>query len=142
MEKLFVDTNIILDLLQKREEFYRESQDLFTLADKKELRLYISSLTIANTHYLLSRQYAAHDARQILSRFKVLVEVLPLDDKVIDLALSSPLKDFEDAIQFCTAIENHMDLIITRNKKDFRQNSLPVMTAKEYLNGRGFNTLV
>lgn len=136
MRKLFVDTNIVLDLLQKREEFYREAQELFTLADNKAVKLYISSLTIANTHYLLSRHYNSVDSRQILVRFKVLVEVLALDDKIIDLALGSDQKDFEDAIQLFTALENRMDMIITRNKKDFRQHILPVMTAKEYLNGQ------
>lgn len=134
MERLYLDTNIILDLLQKREEFYREAQELFTLSDKKKIKLYVSSLTIANTHYLLSRHYSSDDSRKILAKFKVLVEVLSFDDKIIDLALASDLKDFEDAIQFYTAIENNMDLIITRNKRDFRKQSLPILTAKEYLN--------
>ena len=134
MEKLFVDTNIVLDLLQKREEFYREAQELFTLADKKKVKLYISSLTIANTHYLLSRHYNSNDARKILAKFKVLVEVLSLDHKIIDLALTSDLKDFEDAVQYYTALENNMDLIITRNKRDFKKQSIPVLTAKEYIN--------
>ena len=134
MEKLFVDTNIVLDLLQKREEFYREAQELFTLADKKKVKLYISSLTIANTHYLLSRHYNSNDSRKILAKFKVLVEVLSLDHKIIDLALTSDLKDFEDAVQYYTALENNMDLIITRNKRDFKKQSIPVLTAKEYIN--------
>lgn len=134
MERLYLDTNIVLDLLQKREEFYREAQELFTLSDKKKIKLYVSSLTIANTHYLLSRHYSSDDSRKILAKFKVLVEVLSFDDKIIDLALASDLKDFEDAIQFYTAIENNMDLIITRNKRDFRKQSLPILTAKEYLN--------
>ncbi len=55
MEKIFVDTNVVLDLLSKREEFYREAQDLFTLSDHKEINLYVSSLTIANAHYLISK---------------------------------------------------------------------------------------
>lgn len=134
MERLYLDTNIVLDLLQKREEFYPEAQELFTLSDKKKIKLYVSSLTIANTHYLLSRHYSSDDSRKILAKFKVLVEVLSFDDKIIDLALASDLKDFEDAIQFYTAIENNMDLIITRNKRDFRKQSLPILTAKEYLN--------
>ncbi len=133
MERLFVDTNITLDLLQKREAFYEDAQELFTLADKKKVKLFITSLTIANTHYLLSRHYNSNDARKILAKFKVLVEVLALDDRIIDLALTSHLKDFEDAIQFYTAIENNMDLIVTRNKKDFRNPIIPILTAKEYL---------
>ena len=134
MDKLFVDTNVVMDLLQKREEFFEEAQELFTLADKKKVRLFISSLTIANTRFLLSKHYNANEARKISAKFKVLVEVLALDDKIIDLALTSDSKDFEDAKQFYTAIENNTDIIITRNKKDFKKQSIPILTAKEYLN--------
>lgn len=134
MDKLFVDTNIVMDLLQKREDFFKEAQELFTLADKKKVKLFISSLTIANTHFLLLKHYSSNEARKILAKFKVLVEVLALDDKVIELALASGLKDFEDAIQFYTAIENNAGIIITRNKKDFKKQSIPVLTAKEYIN--------
>jgi predicted nucleic acid-binding protein len=134
MEKLFVDTNIVIDLLQKREEFYKEAQELFTLSDKKKVTLCISSLTIANTYFLLSKHYNSNDARKILAKFKVLVVVLPMDDKIIELALTSDLKDFEDAIQLYTALENNADIIITRNKKDFKKQSIPILTAKEYIN--------
>jgi predicted nucleic acid-binding protein len=134
MEKLFVDTNIVIDLLQKREEFYKEAQVLFTLSDKKKVTLCISSLTIANTYFLLSKHYNSNDARKILAKFKVLVVVLPMDDKIIELALTSDLKDFEDAIQLYTALENNADIIITRNKKDFKKQSIPILTAKEYIN--------
>lgn len=136
MEKLFVDTNIVMDLLQKREEFYQEAQELFTLSDKRKVLLFISSLTIANTHFLLSRHYSSAEARKILSKFKVLVNVLPMDDKIIELALSSDFKDFEDAIQYYTALENNTDMIITRNKKDFKNQNIPVLNAKEYLKRR------
>lgn len=133
MEHVFVDTNIVLDLLQKREGFFVEARELFTLADRKEVKLYISALTIANTYYLLSKHYNSADARKLLAKFKVLVEVLAIDDKIIELSLVSDFKDFEDALQFYTALENNLAIIITRNKKDFKNNILPVMSAKEYL---------
>ena len=133
MDKLLVDTNIVLDLLSKREEFYKEAQQLFTLADENKVKLYISSLTLANTNYLLTRNHKLDEARKILIKFKVLVTVLPMDDKIIELALVSDFKDFEDAIQYHTALESKLDLIITRNKKDFKTAVLPVLTAKEYL---------
>ena len=133
MERVFVDTNIVLDLLQERDEFYSDAQDLFTLADKKKLKLYVSALTIANTHYLLSKFYNSNEARKILLKFKVLVEVLAVDDKIIDLSLASDFKDFEDGIQYYTAIENNIELILTRNKKDFKNSTLPVLTAREFL---------
>lgn len=134
INKLLIDTNIIVDLLSKRKDFYQEVQELFTLADEQEIKLYISSLTFANTHYLLSRELNANEARKILIKFKLLVRILPLDDKLLDLALSSDFNDFEDAIQYYTALENNLNIIITRNKKDFKTSKLPVFTAKEYLN--------
>ena len=133
-ENLLVDTNIIVDLLSKRKDLYQEAQELFTLADDKKIKLFISSLTFANTHYLLSKELNSDEARKILIKFKLLVSILPLDDKILELALSSDLNDFEDAIQYYTALENNLNIIITRNKKDFLLSELPVLTAKEYLN--------
>jgi len=133
MDRLLVDTNIVLDLLAERKEFLLEAQQLFTLSDKKEVKLYVSSLTFANTFYILSQKLKLNNARKILRKFKVLVEVLPMDDKIIDLSLESDFKDFEDAIQYHTAIENEINIIITRNLKDFKTSKIPVLTAKDYI---------
>jgi predicted nucleic acid-binding protein len=133
MDRILVDTNIVLDLLAKRTKFLIEAQELFTLSDKNELKLYVSSLTFANTYYILSQKMKLGNALKILRKFKVLVEVLPMDDKIIDLSLESDFKDFEDAIQYHTAIENEVDVIITRNLKDFKTAKIPVLTAKDYI---------
>ncbi len=133
MDRLLVDTNIVLDLLAERKEFIVEAQELFTLSDKKELKLYVSSLTFANIYYILSQTLKLSNARKILRKFKVLVEVLPMDDKIIDLSLESDFKDFEDAIQYHTTIENDIPIIITRNLKDFKTAKIPVLTAKDYI---------
>lgn len=128
-----IDTNIVIDLLSKREAFFREAQEIFTLADNKKKELFVSALTFANTHYLLSKYQKLDDARKTLSKFKVLVNVLPLDDKIVELALVSDFTDFEDAIQYHTALEHGIDIIITRNKKDFKNSKLPILNAREYL---------
>jgi predicted nucleic acid-binding protein len=133
MKKLFLDTNIILDLLANRMPFYTEAAELFSLADKKEIKLSISSLCLADTHYILSKQNHDLEVRKILRKFKVLVNVLPLDDKIEDLALNSEFRDFEDAIQYYTAIENDQDILITRNQQYFRDSKIPVMTAGEFI---------
>ena len=133
MKNLLLDTNIILDLLANRMPFYTEAAKLFSLADKKKLKLSISSLCLADVHYILSRQNPGIEVRSILRKFKVLVNVLPLDDKIVDLALNSDFHDFEDAIQYYTAIENDQDIIITRNQPDFKESKLPVMTAGEFI---------
>ncbi|MDO5510768.1 MAG: hypothetical protein Q4F57_08730 [Weeksellaceae bacterium] len=70
---------------------------------------------------------------ELNSKLKVLVEVLPIDNKILKLSLASDFSDFEDAIQYYSAIENGMDVIITRNKKDFKSINLPVLSAKEFL---------
>jgi len=133
MDKILVDTNIVIDLLTKRKEFYKSASKLFTLSDNKEIKLAISSLTFANTFYLLSKELNPMKAKEILRKFKLLVKVLPMDDKIIDLSLNSDFKDFEDAVQYFTALENKLEIIITRNLKDFKLSKIPVMTANDYI---------
>ena len=123
MKKLLIDTNIVIDLLAKREPYYADSARLFSLADKKQVILTVSSLTIANTHYTLMKVKNASESKSILRKLKLILDVLPLDDKVIDLALNdSDFEDFEDGIQYFSAIENNVDIIITRNLKDYKKS--------------------
>ena len=134
MRKFFIDTNIVIDLLSRREPFYEEAANLFSLADKKLIELSVSSLTIANTSYALLRQMDSNKAKSIIRKLRLIVKILPLDDKVVGLALNDEtISDFEDGLQYFTAIENEQDLIITRNLKDFKNSKLPVMTAKQLL---------
>ncbi len=134
MKKVFIDTNIVIDLLSKREPFYDESADLFSLADNKIIELSISSLTIANTSYTILRQTNSKTAKEILRKLRLIVNVLPLNDKIIGIALNDDsFSDFEDGLQYFTAIENNQDLIITRNLKDFKASKLPVMTARQFV---------
>ncbi len=133
MEKILVDTNVVLDLLGKREKFLVEAQELFTLGDQGKVQLFVSALTIANTYYILSQQLKISQVRKVIRQFKVLVNVLPINDKVIELSLDSDFKDFEDALQYYCALESDISLIITRNQKDFKLSTIPVLSAKEYL---------
>jgi predicted nucleic acid-binding protein len=133
MENIFVDTNIIIDLLAKRDLFYKDAQALFTLSDKREIQLCISSLSFANAYYSIVKHHKDIDAKKFLAKFKVLVKVLPLEDKAIELALASDFNDFEDGLQYFIAMDNESDIIITRNKKDFKNAKIPVMTAGEYI---------
>jgi predicted nucleic acid-binding protein len=130
---VFVDTDVALDLLSQREPHYAGAAALFTMADKGKVRVYVSALSFSNLHYLLSRQYSAAESRRILTSFKVLVNVLAVDDKIIDLALSSKFADFEDAIQYFTAIENGLNMLLTRNIKDYKLASIAVLPVEEYL---------
>jgi predicted nucleic acid-binding protein len=134
MSKLLIDTNIVLDLLAKREPFYESAAQVFTLADKQKLKLGVSSITFANTNYVLSRLSSAKEAREILRKFKILVQILELNEKIVELALNDDdFADFEDGLQYYTAVEHNQEVIITRDLKDFKESKIPVMTAEEYL---------
>ena len=74
------------------------------------------------------------EAKQIIRKFKVLIELLSLDNKITELALNDDdFSDFEDGLQYYTAMENEIDVIISRNKKDFKSSKIPILTAKEFL---------
>src|SRR5690606_20335799 len=105
-----------------------------SLADRDEIQLIISTLSIANTYYLLNDVIKMKDSRAIIRKFKVLVDSFPLTDKVIELALNdNDFKDFEDGIQYYTALESNCKAIITRNTKDFKNSSIPVLRPREFL---------
>ena len=134
MKKLFIDTNIVIDLLAKREPFYAQAATLFSMADRGKIKLFVSALSFANTNYILLREMKAETARLILRKLKLLVEVTDLNEKILELALNdSDFKDFEDAIQYYSSIENDIDVIITRNLKDFKRSKIPVLTADQCL---------
>ena len=133
MKSLMVDTNILLDLLARRNPFYEEAASMFLMAERRTIALSISSLSLVNTHYVLKRQLAEQQVRKVLRDLRLLINVLPLDQKITDLALNSHFKDFEDAIQYHTAIEFSQEIIITRNQRDFKESSIPVMTAGQFI---------
>lgn len=138
MEKVFVDTDIILDLLSKREPFYIHSATLFSAADRNEIEIYVSSLSFANLNWILSKGLSTAEAKKKLIKFKTLVTVLAVTDKVIELALSSDFTDFEDSIQYFTAIEENIKTFLTRNLKDYKTAEIPVMTAEQFLKSKEF----
>jgi predicted nucleic acid-binding protein len=133
MNGVFVDTDIVLDLLGNRKPFYRHAAELFSIADRSELTIFVSSLSFSNLNYILSKQYSSNQARKVLMKFKTLVTVLSVSDKVVELALLSDFKDFEDALQYYTALENGVTLLLTRNLKDYKTAGIPIMTAEQYL---------
>jgi predicted nucleic acid-binding protein len=133
-EKVFVDSDIIYDVLAIREPFYQSAAKLFTLADEEKIDITISALSFANIQYLLSKQLSIEQAKQILRKFRILIHIAPIDDKIIDLALNSDFNDFEDAVQHFCAIENECRILLTRNLRDYKKAQIPVMTAQDYIN--------
>ncbi|MBI3134339.1 MAG: PIN domain-containing protein [Bacteroidetes bacterium] len=133
MAKVFVDTDVCIDLLSGRQPFNTIAQKLFSLADTGKLKVCVSSLSFANIDYVLRSQYSGSNSRKIIAKFKTLVTVLSVDSKTIDLAIASDFSDFEDAIQYYAAIEHGLTVLLTRNIKDYKKATIKVMTPETYL---------
>ena len=132
MKRLFLDTNIVVDLLDRREPFCQDAVRLFTMAYHKQVQLIVSPMTYATASFLLHR-HGSEGVRKLLSNFRQLSRVAASDERIVDDSLASQFKDFEDAMQYYTALHAKADVIITRNGNDFAGSKLPVMTATEYL---------
>lgn len=133
-KRLFLDTNVILDLLGEREPFYDAAAKIATIADKGKIKLIVSALSYATVYYLLSGFEEKEAVKEKIRKFKVIAETSDLTDKIIDKGLSSKFSDFEDALQYYCAIKTDCDILITRNEKDFKESEIPVLTPDEYLN--------
>ncbi len=134
MKNIFVDTDIILDLLTKRDPFYIHSAHLFHLIDSGILNASVSSLIFSNLFYILRKQKSKKETIEILNKFKLLVNILSVDEKIINSSLSSNFPDFEDAIQYYTAKANNIDYIITRNIKDYKNFDIQALSADQFIN--------
>ena len=133
MAKVFVDTDVCLDLLSGREPFNKMAEILFSFADNGKIKMYVSSLSFANIDYVLRSQYSTMHSRQLIARFKTIVNVLSVDSKTIDLAIATDFTDFEDAIQYACAIENNLTTIITRNSKDYKKATIKILSPESYI---------
>ena len=130
---VFVDSDIILDMLAQREPFYIFAAKLFTLVDQKKIKAFTSPLVFANLHYILRKQKSNDFALQSLRKLKTLVKILPINSKIIEQALNSEFTDFEDAIQYFTALNNKVKILLTRNKTDYKKSKITISTAEEFI---------
>lgn len=133
MQRIFLDTNIVIDFLGERKDFYEFAAKIMTLADHKKIKIFTSPSSINNTYYLLSKYENAKIALEKIRKFKVLCSISIMDDEVVEKAINSDFKDFEDAMQYFSALASDCDLIVTRNEKDFKNAMIPVMNGESYL---------
>lgn len=132
-DKLFIDTNVMLDLLGERAPFYDAIAKIATLADKGKVQLIVSALSYSTVFYLLYKYEKNEIVLEKLRKFKVIAVTSDLTDKIIDKGLSSKFSDFEDALQYHCALKMDCNILITRNAKDFKYSDIPVLTPDEYL---------
>ena len=132
MKKVFLDTNIIVDLIADRKPFSKYSIEIFKKAEEKKIKLFTSSHSIATTHYLLKKYLEEKILRDVLYNLLDYVAVIAVDTDVLKKGLRSKHKDFEDSIQIlCASTIEKIDCIVTRNTKDFRESEILVLTPDE-----------
>ncbi len=132
--KVLVDTDVLMDFVTKRKPFDIGAAQLFNLADKNKIDLYVSSLCLNNIYYLVRKLIGHKNTIKMLLQLIEVVEVLSVGKQEVLKALNSRFTDFEDALQHYTAVEkSNIDVIVTRNLKDYKHSSIAVMTADSFI---------
>jgi predicted nucleic acid-binding protein len=130
---VFIDSDIILDLLCKREPFYSFAAEVFTMGDERKIELKTTSVVFANVFYILRKILGIMKAKELLRKLRMIIGVIPVGEKIVDLALNSNFTDFEDGLQYFTARENGIKVLLTRNIKDYKEKNLIIQTPEDYL---------
>jgi predicted nucleic acid-binding protein len=133
-DKIFLDTDVVLDHLADRQPFAEYGHRLLALAETGELTLCVSALSFSNLYYLLRKVKGHNDALALLGKRRTLVRVSAVTEAEIQAALASRFKGFEDAIQhFSAKAEGDLSAIVTRNKADYSASEIPVFSPDEFL---------
>lgn len=133
MKKIFVDTNILLDLLFQRRGFFLDAKRLFNYSKSRNIDIFISAISINTIYYLLQKKFTKEHSKHLLEYIYDITDILPFDENIIFLAHQSSFKDLEDGFQYFTAKEHHIPFLITRNIKDFAVDDLSVLSPQQFL---------
>ncbi|MDT7827694.1 PIN domain-containing protein [Pricia sp. S334] len=137
MEKVLLDTDVLLDFFFDRKPFSDHTAQVLDLCEKKKIEGFTTPVIIANAYYLLRRDSRHEKVINKLLQLLNIIDIVKMDRKVVIKALNSDFKDFEDALQNFSAVEmEKIKTILTRNIKDFKKSELAVMTPETYLKGR------
>ena len=132
--KIFLDTNVILDVLIKREPFYINGAKVLTFVNEKIVSGYISAMTINNIYYILRKLKNKETAKNFITEILESFEIIPLTKDILNQANKINIDDFEDGIQFFSALDCGCDFLITRNDKDYPKLGIKIMTPAEFIN--------
>ena len=131
--KLLIDANILLDVLQNREQFVKDSSIVWKLCETEKAEGYISTLTFANLVYIMRKELTAEKIEEVLQKLALIFQFAELSTSDIMHAAELQWDDFEDAIQSVTAERIHADYIITRNVRDFTKSKVMAFTPAELI---------
>ncbi|MEG4586270.1 PIN domain-containing protein [Microcoleus sp. MOSTC5] len=131
--KLLIDTNIIVDVALYREPFFAESDRILTFVEEAQIQGYISASTFSDLYYIIRRDRGRDWTLDFLRQLATFCQVATVDNSVISMALTRNFKDFEDAIQYSTAVINRINAIVTRNPRDFPVTTPRIVTPNQLI---------
>ena len=137
MNKIFVDSDVILDLLARRVPHFHFAALLFTFADMDKVELFTSPTVFCNVFYILQKEIGTPQAKVALRKLRLLVHIIDTSEKTLDYALNSDFSDLEDAIQCYTAQQQQIKILLTRNIRDYKTAGITVQTPETYLIASG-----
>ncbi len=132
-QKLFLDTNVLMDLLSERHPFYTDIARIATLSEEGVIEIVASALSFATMSYFLTKFEGAEMAKEKLRKLRIICPAFSFDESIVDKGLNSSFTDIEDAFQYFSAIQAKATYLITRNAKDFKKPELTIMTPIEFL---------
>jgi predicted nucleic acid-binding protein len=131
--KILLDTNIILDIALGREPHFTDSAEVFKRIDNKLIYGFVTATTITDIYYIAKREKNHKTGIDFISNLIEIIDIIGVDREVIKESLISELPDFEDAVQSVSSRLNGIDLIITRNQRDFTKSEIKAYTPKGFL---------
>jgi len=131
--KIFIDSDVILDFLAQRKPFYNDSAKIFTLIHENKIEAFTTAVVLSNVFYILRKIYGSDEAKKLLKLLRLMIQVLPIGENIVDMTLNSKFSDFEDGLQYFAAKENNIQAIITRNIRDYKEKAVAIKTPKEYM---------
>lgn len=136
---VLIDTNVVLDVLEKREPFYESSNDVLSLCASKKITGYIALHSVSNIFYILRKHYSAENRRRLLLGILKFLKIANASHENVRHALERyDFPDFEDCLQDECATQNNADYIITRNTDDFSNANIPAITPSDFLKKHRF----
>jgi predicted nucleic acid-binding protein len=132
MRHIFIDTNVVIDFLANRQPFSMEAARLFNVAVDGKARIYISAVSYNNIYYILRQSLTNKATIKLLDELSEITEIVDVTKAIIRQSLKTDFNDYEDAIQYYCALSlSQIDFIVTRNTRDFKKSTLPVMNPSE-----------
>lgn len=132
--KLLIDTNVVLDVLLRREPFFRTAAEVLNLTQRDDVREYVSASAITDIYYIANKQMKDRDAvRDLLKRLLMVVSVAAVSEREIQNALDLAWGDFEVSVQYSVALLNEMDGIVTRNPGDYQEANMRIWLPEQAL---------